>query len=308
MTTGTSLMVLGWHNVEGTCAFPAAPGVGTRGMERQFRALRRFANVVPLGAALRDLAAGRPLPPRAVAITFDDGYRDNLTVAAPMLRALGLPATCFLVPALLSGEVDPWWEHLAWAFTGARAPRISWEGRVLDTTNPAARRRSFRAVTGPLKARDRRSREAAVAELEGLLEPAGRYDPAAQFLDWDGACALREHMELGSHSMYHAIMAQETPQEQTADLAESRRQLTERLDADIDVLAYPNGTGADYDDHTVDAAQRAGYAYSITTQPGWTTAATPPHRIPRWVMNPERGPVDMVRFVRDAPLWRRRAR
>jgi peptidoglycan/xylan/chitin deacetylase (PgdA/CDA1 family) len=303
---GSALMVLGWHNVEGTWCFPAPPGQGPAGMERQFRLLRRTANVVPLASALRDLRDGRPLPPRAVAITFDDGYRDNLTIAGPMLARLGLPATCFLVPALLDGAVDPWWEHLAWAFAHARAPRVEFEGRELPTADAGDRRAAFRAVSGPLKARDRRAREQAVGLLVGLLDPTGTYDPAAQFLDWDGARALRDHMELGSHSTYHAILAQETPEEQARDLAGSRRRLSEELDLPIDVLAYPNGTTADYDTRTTDAAERSGYTHSVTTRPGWTTAGTGRHHVRRWVMNPERGLVDLAKFVRDAPLWRER--
>src|SRR4029453_9293701 len=51
--------------------------------------------VLPLAEAVERLYAGT-LPPRAACITFDDGYRNNLTVAAPILRARGLPATVFV--------------------------------------------------------------------------------------------------------------------------------------------------------------------------------------------------------------------
>lgn len=296
---GRSLMVLGYHNVAGTYCFPAAPGAGERGMEQQFRLLRRVATVVPLGEALRDLAAGRPLPPRAVALTFDDGYRDNLTTAGPMLRRLGLPATCFLVPGLLSGTTTAWWERLGHAFTEATAARVEWEGRVLDTADPAGRRRAFGEVSERLKRRDRTRREKAVDELVDELAPAGTYDHAAQFLDWDGARELRAYMELGSHSQYHAILAEETAADQAADLAGSRRELADGLDLDVRVLAYPNGTEADYDADTLAAVQAAGYDHAITTRPGWNVADTPRFEIRRWVMNPERGLVDLGKFVRD---------
>lgn len=299
-------MVLAWHNVEGTWWFQSEPGRGSAGIERQFRILRRVANVVPLGAALRDLRAGRPLPSRAVAITFDDGYRDNLTIAGPMLARLGLPATCFLVPALLDGAVDPWWEHLGWGFTHARAPRVTFEGQEFALTDEASRKTASHAVSGPLKVRDRRAREDAVGRLLEQLDPVGSYDPGAQFLDWDGARALRRFMELGSHSTYHTILAQETPDEQARDLAGSRKRLSDELDLPIDVLAYPNGKAPDFDAHTEAAAERAGYSHSVTTEAGWTTATTGRHRVRRWVMNPERGPIDLGKFVRDAPLWRDR--
>ncbi len=295
-------MVLGWHNVEGTWCFPSAPGRGTRGLERQLRTLRRLVTVVPLAAALTDLAAGRPLPRRALAITFDDGYRDNLTLAGPMLRRLGLPATCFLVPELLSGRADPWWERLAWAFTAASAPGVEWAGQRLGLAGPTERRRAFRLVAQPLKEIDREQRTRAVDDLVARLAPPGRYDPSGQFLDWDGARALGEYMDLGSHSRYHAILSRETSDEQADDLLRARQELEDGLGREVRLLAYPNGTAADYDAATLAAARRAGYTHAITTRPGWTARDTPPLEVRRWVMNPERGLVDLGKLVRDLPL------
>lgn len=291
-------MVLGWHNVEGSWCFPSAPGVGTRGLARQLNLLRRVTTIVPLRSALLDLRAGRPLPPRALAVTFDDGYRDNLTIAGPMLRRMGIPATCFLVPGILSGEVAPWWERLGWAFRRARADRLTWEQHDWSLAD-GGRRAAFKDVSALLKRRNRAAREASMDELVGLLDPAGEYRSDQQFLDWDGARALGEYMELGSHTMYHCIMSEETAPAQQADLADSRAQLSERLGGSFDVLAYPNGTRADYDDATLEGAAAAGYEFAVTTQGGWNTEDTPRFEIRRWVMNPERFEVDLAKILRD---------
>jgi peptidoglycan/xylan/chitin deacetylase (PgdA/CDA1 family) len=298
MAAGRTLMVLGWHNVEGSWCFPSAPGVGTGGLTRQLNLLRRVTNIVPLRSALQNLRAGRPLPPRALAVTFDDGYRDNLTIAGPLLRRLGVPATCFLVPGILSGEVVPWWERLGWAFTAARAPRLEWEGRIRPLTGEG-NRPAFKEVSALLKRRDRAAREASVDVLVGLLDPAGDYRPRDQFLDWAGARALGEFMELGSHTMWHCIMSEETGRAQKDDLAESRAQLSERLGGEFDVLAYPNGTRADYDAATLEGCAAAGYDFAVTTQGGMNDADTPRYEIRRWVINPERAEVDLAKIVRD---------
>ena len=109
------LLIVAWHNVERTWNYPAAPGAGAAGFEHQLRRLQRLGTIVPLAPSLRQLTTGQPLPPRAIALTFDDGYRDNLEVGAPVLERLGLPATFFLVPGILDGTVSPWWETVAWA-------------------------------------------------------------------------------------------------------------------------------------------------------------------------------------------------
>lgn len=297
LSAGRSLVVLGWHNVRPTWCFPAPPGAGEKGLEAQFRVLRRLANVVPLESGLRDLAAGRPLPPRAVAITFDDGYADNLELAGPMLRRLGLPATCFLVPGILNGDVTPWWERLAWIFAEGKAKELRWDGAVHALTGPQ-RHVIFKRVAEDLKRRDRAARESAIDDLQTQLEPSGAYDPSSQFLDWDGARRLQEYFTIGSHTMFHNILAQESAEAQHADLAESRRQIVDKLGGEVAVLAYPNGKGPDYDNDTIAAAEAAGYEFSITTRNGPTRRESPRHEIPRWVMNPHRGARDFAKVVK----------
>ncbi len=80
------LTIIGYHNVEGTHYFDAPAGQGTRGFRQQLQLLRRTMNVVELGTAVRAWAEGSDLPMRSICITFDDGYRDSLDVAAPLLE------------------------------------------------------------------------------------------------------------------------------------------------------------------------------------------------------------------------------
>jgi peptidoglycan/xylan/chitin deacetylase (PgdA/CDA1 family) len=300
---GSGLLVLGWHNVDSTWCFPARPGAGLRGLARQLRILRSVANIVPLAAALADLTAGRPLPPRAVAITFDDGYRDNLVQAAPLLRELGVPATCFLVPGILARTTRAWWEELASAATNARATEITWEGRTHPLRTPADRHAAAGTLANGLKGRARAAREAAVDDLIELLDPARGYCTDEHFMDWDDALRLREHMEIGSHSLHHAILSQESTEEQATDLCTARTQLQERLGVDAPVLAYPNGTADDYAPSTVAAANRAGHSHAVTTRRGLNRTATSRYEVRRTVMAPERGVVDLRKIVRDGARW-----
>src|SRR5829696_408913 len=159
-----------WHNIEGTWCYPSPPGAGTRGFAHQLRRLKQLGTVVPLAESLEALAAGRRLPLRPVALTFDDGYRDNLDVAVPLLEELGLPATFFLVPGLLSDAVRPWWEVLGRGFALARPAVVSWEGRALPTRGHQAQR-AYRWLAERLKVLDLATREEQVDELLGLLQP-----------------------------------------------------------------------------------------------------------------------------------------
>jgi len=296
------LLILGWHNVESTWCFPARPGTGTQGLLDQLQIVRRFGNVVDLGQALDDLARGRTLPRRSVALTFDDGYRDNLTVAAPLLRRLGMPATFFLVPSFLARERTSWWETLAAAFQHAKSASLDWQGQFFTLAGPGTRS-AFDIVSTQLKRLDAARREAEVSELVDLLEPS-RHPPVPDlFMDWDDARKLvSQGAVLGSHSRDHAILANEAPDVQRENLADARRQLQDQLDLPIDLLAYPNGTKDDFDAASVNAAQHAGYRCGVTTIPGSNSASTSFYRLRRHVLFPERGRLGFKRVAKRTVL------
>jgi peptidoglycan/xylan/chitin deacetylase (PgdA/CDA1 family) len=255
--------------------------------------------------ALEALADRRPLPPRPVALTFDDGYRDNLDVAVPLLEDLGLPATFFLVPGLLSNTVRPWWETLGRGFVLARPAVVRWEGRALPTRGHQGQR-VFRWLAERLKVLDVAAREERVDELLGLLQPEGNGAADRLFLDWDGARELvRRGFTVGSHSTRHAILSRERPQEQARDLVASRRELEAGLDVQVPLLAYPNGTRRDYDEATIRAAGLAGHTHALGAHAGINGPSTPVYAHPRFVVAPDRGFVDMLvrRIARRLP-WR----
>lgn len=295
--TGRRLLILGWHNVEGTWSFASSPGSGVRGLRQQFTALSRFAHVVPLGWALDRLAAGDALPPRAVAITFDDGYADNLTMAVPVLERLALPATFFLAPDLLSGAARPWWEDLGCAVRSATATTIEWEGVSWSLADRASRTRAYKDLATRVQFRSRAARD---LSLEDLLEQLRPFRPSPELLiNWEGARELvRRGFDVQSHTTAHAVLSHESAEDQRRDLANAREQLERRLGVSITTVAYPHGTAAHYNASTLAAARDAGYRWGITTREGFSGPATPALELRRCVMYPERGLVELLAPLR----------
>jgi peptidoglycan/xylan/chitin deacetylase (PgdA/CDA1 family) len=102
-------VVVAFHRIQQTDGSDGLTiGVGT--FERYCKFFARHFRVVPLRHLVDKLEAGRPLN-RELAITFDDGYRDNFDNAAPVLEKLSLPATFFVITQWIGTDVVPWWDR-----------------------------------------------------------------------------------------------------------------------------------------------------------------------------------------------------
>lgn len=286
----TTLTVACWHNVEGTWNSPSEPGLGPEGLWKQLRAISRWGTPVSLGWGLDRLARRLPLPARAVALSFDDGYADNASIAVPLLERLCLPATFFLTPALLSREMDPWWETLSWAVREARAAHVNIGGSLAPLGTDAERAQALRRLLLSMKGIPAAERETAIASLVEALEPTGSARTDEMFMDWDDArAAVARGIEVGSHTERHPILSEEDPAEQLRDLETARRRLQSELGVDAALLAYPNGGPEDVNGSAVDAAVRVGHTHGLTTTGGINTPGTDPFSIRRILITPARG-------------------
>ena len=205
---------------------------------------------------------------------FDDGYQDNLDVAAPILLRMGLPATFFLVPEFLSRQRTAWWETLGWAMEHSERPHIKW-GDYEHPLSGSERQNSYVSLLAQLKKIGDADRQDTLTKLVEELEPAGESPVPTMFMDWSGAQTLkRKGFSIGSHTLRHVILSNETAERQSEDLRGARAELAARLGGDVDILAYPNGGRRDYNRASVDAARMAGYRAAVTTVEGFNQSKT----------------------------------
>ncbi len=294
---GWRALVIGYHNVAPTPFWSAPPDAGLRGLAEQVRWFRRMGTIVPLRHIVAAIAEGRPLPRRAIALTFDDGYRDNVERAMPLLDRMGVPATFFLVPGFLDGDVQAWWEVSSWAVHHATRPMTEVAGHSVpggDVTDPRVR-----VFMEAAKAVDTDTRERWVAELVDGLAPAGENPLPGLFMNWDEARTLAGRMDVGSHTQRHAILSRETPADQHDDLQGARTRLQAELGVGVELLAYPNGQPDDVSTDTVAAARDAGHTGAVTTVDGWTSSAADPLTVPRFVLDPMSGRRGLRKLVRS---------
>ena len=235
-----------------------------------------------LEEAAPDPGSGRP----GVAITFDDGWRDNL----PHLRALdqaGHPVVVFLVTGRMDMRFPFWPERVVWM--ARQAGQSSEMSRRFKETFADANLR-WEPASGPavlleaLKQLSEAERESQVARWDREFwdeRSALGCDPLASTISWEEARAFRgTNIRFGSHTVSHPLLDQTA--NTTAELAGSLQDLQAQLGKDSDVLAYPNGN---WTPAVRAAAESAGYRWACTTEERCQLPEGDPLLIPRFNMS-----------------------
>lgn len=251
-------------------------------LRRQLAFLAAHYRVLPVAEIVARAAAGRPLPERAAAITFDDGYRNNLTHAFPVLRALGLPATIFLATGFVDGSADLWPDRVTRLIAGTPRATLCFAGRHLPLRNGRQRRRARALVASVLKRLPRSDKDRALVALEAQLGPPVA-DESGRPLSWGDVRQLSASglVDFGAHTVSHQILARLTAAEQRSEIAESCARVGDMVGRPCELFAYPNGGDGDFDADTVDILRRLGLRAAFTALPGLYVPGSAPYRIPR---------------------------
>jgi peptidoglycan/xylan/chitin deacetylase (PgdA/CDA1 family) len=206
-----------------------------------------------------------------VAITFDDGYRDNYTDAFPILKSHGIAATFFLPTQFVGTRHLPWWDQIAYVVRHSKTSEIK-----LTYPRPATvtvdREHPGPAIQAVLRLFKDPTVEQAkfLEELEracGLGVPAQAED--RQFLTWEEADEMaRAGMAIASHTHNHRILSQLAADEQREELTRSRDELKTRSFDHADCLAYPVGNTDSFSAETRQYAKEAGYKFAFSNYGG----------------------------------------
>jgi peptidoglycan/xylan/chitin deacetylase (PgdA/CDA1 family) len=262
--TGSAPRVLMYHRFsEG----PTPRRLEAAAFERHLQYLTKHFHVRPLAAVVAMLREGRPLAPRTVVLTVDDGYADFAEYAYPLLQKYEVPATLFVVTDFLQRNGWLWFDRLHYVLHATSVPQL--DVRVHGTrvrcelSSPSRRERAWSAV-GELCMRMNAAERARVAEqLEATLEVALPATATADYraMTWADASRLDPALvDIGSHTCSHPVLSRCTPAEIEHELFESKQAIETRLLRRVQAFAYPHGEPADYDARAVAAAQEAGYA------------------------------------------------
>jgi peptidoglycan/xylan/chitin deacetylase (PgdA/CDA1 family) len=245
----------------------------------EFRAqmtyLASYCRVLPLDAALAELRGEVPRdrdPRPRVAITFDDGYMNNATVALPVLREFGLPAMIFLNTGFLNTRDWLWASRLHAALAETRLATLAWRGATYPLATAAERAESSAQLQAALKAQPHAQLLRDVAELIAALggDPQAPVVPGSPYEFMDDAalraCLDSGLIDFGAHTHTHTILAHLPHETQRAEIEQSVRGVSEILKRPCTWFAYPNGRAEDYTPETITILRELGIQGAVTTR------------------------------------------
>jgi peptidoglycan/xylan/chitin deacetylase (PgdA/CDA1 family) len=253
-------LILGYHRVIDLPSDPYSIAVPPRLFAEQLEALRAYANPMSLRRMVAHLRAGR-VPPRAVALTFDDGYFDALAYARPLLEQHDVPATVFAISGFIGGSRELWWDELAHILHDAPAEQFDRIYRQANGMAPDARERLF-------------------ARLRKETAPAVRPRDLYRGMTPGELCRLAEGnlVEVGAHTVTHPWLPKLTAEEQRAEVRGSRAQLETILGHSVTSFSYPHGQVSG---EVVSEVRNAGFEYACSSAVDLARPASPLFQLPR---------------------------
>ncbi len=293
------LCVLTYHRILNGPDYLQDEEPDSAGFRWQMQVLAEHFNVLPLHQAVAMLSAER-MPPRAVAVTFDDGYRAVHDLALPILREFSLPATVFVTSGYLDGGCM-WNDVIIEAVRLIPATSLDLRAINLGTISlagEAARKQAARMLVAHAKYLPPAER----LHLTEMLRQQVRAPMPPLMLDRAMVASLHQAgIEVGGHTVTHPILSRIDDAAAAAEISDNKRELEAIVGQPLRVFAYPNGKHQrDFDQRHIGMVEHAGYQAAVTTAPWAATGADNRYTIPRsrpWDRTPIRFAARLLRWL-----------
>jgi len=242
----------------------------TSTFRKQMEIVARKFDPVDMDDILLFLDEKKQLPRRPVVVTFDDGFADNIEIAAPILEHFGIRGTFYITVDPVENASVPWFCRLRHAFgtTQKQSWSDSLDGCSRDITGTSARKTAFLVASERCARRRGENQEIALRTIEEELavEPFSE----ALMMTWAQVRSLhRTGHIVGSHTVTHPNMAYMGAEDLSIECVESKGKLEKMLGTAVPHFSYPSPIlHPHWSKETVECTERAGYRCAVTSTAG----------------------------------------
>ncbi|MBI5197026.1 MAG: polysaccharide deacetylase family protein [Nitrospirae bacterium] len=272
---------------EPTVWVPLRPQLSCNQLESSLRFLSKYYRFTSLQDAVDMLTGKIPMRPYSLVLTLDDGYRNHITHALPILRRYGAPATFFLSTGHIEQRKPFWFDRLDYILQHAdvhgRRLLIGHSQIRLDASDKPALRRSYKQLRDIAKSQHQQDIEM-LQEMEDIartletesgqsITDVFEGDPWSAVMRWEEVkeAAREEFVTLGSHTVDHIRLAHADDETIENQLRRSKEMIENHTGQSCVFLCYPDGS---YNKHVMDMARKTGYEAAVTTKEGFNSPGT----------------------------------
>lgn len=303
----SGVLILGYHRVANVLRDEYEVCVTPEHFAEHMEVVSKYAQPIPLSKLVRHIGEGS-LPPAAIAVTFDDGYTDNLFQVKPILEKYTVPATVFVSTGYVGREF--WWDELerlimsSQADPGAlqlqvRESRFQWDHPNGSPEVDLGIRRKFRrALYHFLLTLDVEDQNHAMFTIRNWSGVSSEDASGSRAMNHQELLQLAEGglIELGSHTRHHPMLPRLSPERQKDEIDLGKQDLETLLGKRVAGFAYPNGKATD------DAKQivrEAGFVFACTSLHDVVRPGSDMFELTRFWQKD----VDGDRFMQGLRLW-----
>jgi peptidoglycan/xylan/chitin deacetylase (PgdA/CDA1 family) len=283
--------VLCYHGVEEIISDQSVQYIQTplRLFEKQLKYLRKHFEFISIDYLSDCLTNGYTLHPSQILITFDDGYKNNLVTAAPLLRGYDIPFTVFVTTNNVDKGIrfPAYFLHVGIFYTSRDFFHCKSINKKYDISTSERRRLANEDLLKRMKTSPQTEVNTLLDELFHLM-PAGRWDEmnnvfrSEEPLNWADLKKMKNMgVTIASHCHDHAILHELQVREEIEYQLRTSKTLLEKHLGECKYFAYPNGRVDDISLSAVDEVVKCKFRMAFTTIPGRVENDSCPFILPR---------------------------
>jgi len=228
---------------------------------------KRNFQILSMDEIVDHIKLGKRFRRPSIAITFDDGYLDNYTLAYPVLKKHGVPATIYLTTGLVGTLDGIWTEQIGLAFLETKKDYFNFSALLGDKAIPIKtkeeKEQANSKVSDALKLKPDNKRRELMQELFEMLEvneKSGRHFGERMMLNWEEVQEMRKDgITIGSHSHTHPILSQMSSEEAKDEILNSKKVVEKNVDIKVRHFSFPNGREEDFSEELRDYCREIGF-------------------------------------------------
>jgi len=276
------LSILYYHHVFATKTPYHLDDLDAQAFGQQIEFLSKHFNILSLEQAIQ-LLIKKKLPPKSLVITFDDGYLDNYTTAAPILEKHNCPATFFVATqGVEKGYL--WNDVIEQSIQNTKVTTISKDiiGKTINISTNSEKISAFHQLVSSLKFISNEERSFKIKQLSQELKVS---EYTQTMMNKEQILDLKNRgFTIGAHTHSHTILSTETDTNSQYELLTNKQSLEKIIDEPIAFLAFPNGLyGRDFKQPHCNMAKSLGFTAAFSTNDGGAVNSTNAFQIPRFM-------------------------